>query len=815
MASETRSSTTQRPAASASRTPAAANIWQIPTFVLGIAAVVGIWHARPYIQGDLTLRYVRTLSEFRQSLEQPDQSELLQTIAERVETLVDQFPAHAAEANLLLGTYAIQQAESRGESESANEWWTKAKSRLESAQQSGVSDLDKFRLQYRLAKVWEQLDAVEPNQVIDALQASTNASEDPAEGFRRMAEACLRMSTPDYRQARGHLREFISRSLPHTDPKKIARSRLLLGDLHIRLNEYEDARKVLERVPVDVSPELYLTAQTQLARTYLAENDVDSAMKALEQAKAVKSSVPGQQESVLYYLGLCYHQANKRDLAMAVWDEARNGTGPESQAAALRLAETMLGLVSERTHVVALLDLGLKGVTASSNYTNPLMPITDVQALIEESITVFKKAQDFESALKLANLYARVAENHRDREVYSETAFAYANLLTDQAQSQPAERDRLLTLAQVQFRASGQAMTILAQQTKPADLKIDRTRRASQAFLKAGDDQKALDMLNAIAQSNEVPDGSRGEIWLAIGEAYLQSGNKVSARESFKNALKSPSPTTPKARLQLAKMQIAEDKAAEMTEAIRTLELNLDPEWTKDKDSHSQTLLLLGDAYLRMREWQKAENCLMQLLTAHGDHPRVTDARHKLARCYWFQASVSAAALKKTTQDLATAPEPTKSELQKRATEQQTTYFNFLKKTAKNFDMVDQALSQPDRINRLMPEEMTMLRNSAFAAAECHLFLGEYDEAIRRYSALASRYQGQAEQLIALSQVWKLYTNMLRDANGGQRTLDLMRKAFASMSDNAFTGTNEFHQRKFWQDWFRQIDQLTPVSGTP
>jgi len=383
--------------------------------------------------------------------------------------------------------------------------------------------------------------------------------------------------------------------------------------------------------------------------------------------------------------------------------------------------------------------------------------------------------------------------------------------MTINAAKNPVEKDRLLTLAQIQFRAGAEVFAAIAQQTKPTDLKIDLTRKSSQAFLKAGDQQKAIDLLNAIAQSNELSEGSRGDIWLVIGEARQSTGDKVGARESFKNALKSPGPATPRVRLQMARLDMAEGKAAAVASAITTLELNLDPEWLKDKDTHSQSLFLLAEAHYLKHDWRKAETRLIEALTNYPDYAKAVEARHKLARCYWYQAAGVAKAIEQGRQQLATVAPAQKAAVEQALGVHQKSYDGFLRKTVEAFDIVDTTLARNLTAGKLSPEEGVLMRNAAFAAAECFFFLGEYDESIRRYQALANRYKGQAEQLIALSQVWQLYTNLLKDATNGQKSLEQMRQAFVAMPEESFTGVTKNHNRKFWQDWFRQIDEIMPA----
>src|SRR5262245_8758293 len=45
------------------------NLWQLPTLLIGIAALVGVWHARPYLRPTPAQRCERDLVQLRQVLE--------------------------------------------------------------------------------------------------------------------------------------------------------------------------------------------------------------------------------------------------------------------------------------------------------------------------------------------------------------------------------------------------------------------------------------------------------------------------------------------------------------------------------------------------------------------------------------------------------------------------------------------------------------------------------------------------------------------------------------------------------------------------
>ena len=79
--------------------------------------------------------------------------------------------------------------------------------------------------------------------------------------------------------------------------------------------------------------------------------------------------------------------------------------------------------------------------------------------------------------------------------------------------------------------------------------------------------------------------------------------------------------------------------------------------------------------------------------------------------------------------------------------------------------------------------------------------MSKFDDAIRRYSALALRYQGQVLELGALSQVFYCYA-LTRQPEKAQAVATRMRAAYDKMPDSMFTGASQEFQRSFWVDWF-------------
>ena len=103
------------------------------------------------------------------------------------------------------------------------------------------------------------------------------------------------------------------------------------------------------------------------------------------------------------------------------------------------------------------------------------------------------------------------------------------------------------------------------------------------------------------------------------------------------------------------------------------------------------------------------------------------------------------------------------------------------------FDKLEEWLTNRQKAVKLSVAEETLLWKVSFATAECTFYLTKFDEAIRRYSVLAVRYQGQIGELGALSQLFQSYS-CTRQTDKAKAVLARMHTAYDKMPDAAFTG---------------------------
>ncbi len=653
--------------------------------------------------------------------------------------------------------------------------------------------------------------------MIETLSATIKCGDDPSEGYRFLAECYLKLDPPEPKKARDALKEYmvhVSPSRGESQQRQLSQARLQLGEIHTQLGEPDEVRKMLERIGPDSPPDLLIAARMQLAKGYLAEQDWTQAMRCLEQARDVRGVTANQKMTILYLLAEAYQKANKCPETISALEQLRRGAGPEAQAAAFRLAEWQLSDPVKPEAAVDALEFAALTVKAGDNYENKLLPIGDVRTIFETAIQKFRTAGAFELTVRAARAYERFAEMGRDRELAAEALQAWGQALLDRAvQVEASERPKLVEDGTKHIRDAAREWQQAAMLKKmPAD-KGDPLYKAAELYLKAGDQQEALKMLDELLlRVPDFPETRQAEVWLKKGEFYLADGNREQAKLCFQNGVqlgeRHPSPALLKCRIRLAEVLLKSSDSKTIARAIADLENSLsDPDFTNDRDLHASAMLFIAEAYFQQKNYRKAEIPFRTLLNNYPENARAIYARFMIGQCYWFIAGQEADKCKaaKKLLDDANVPEDRKREADAQYETSYKQYMDWLKKAAEPFKVVETALLNGMENPSLAPADAELLRKASLAAADCAFFAGGYEDCVARYDAIAQRYAGTVVQLEALRSMWRCYQYYLQNADKSVDTLTQMRTAYLQMPDAEFDGSSEVRRREYWQRWFEQV----------
>jgi tetratricopeptide (TPR) repeat protein len=783
------------------RPPRPRQLWHIPLFLLGLAAVLSVPYLRPLWRVDGATRYAHDLDTLRLGLEaQPADLGGLAPIAERVRVQAERFPGTVSRARLLLGTFRIAQADALGATTpEAKDYWSAAKADLEALDPLLLSASERNRLMFRLGKVLAYTGA-DPRLVIDKLKAGADVADSAAELNALLAEFYQKLPKPDRPAALAAVQAQLARMPAHTPPTELARTRLTQARLHLQLKQAGEARKVLENITPEAPVEVYVQARTFMAQSLIDEDQAwnDAARQlslALARLQTDADKLPKEAEvpalaELQLKLGQCYQKAGRPREATETWTAAQKTPGPAAQAATFRLAALKLK-TDDRRAAVKDLDDALVNVTGPDQFTNPYLTLAEVRDLFEQAASVLVTHQAFDEARKVALLYGRISKPGRDRVVAAEAADAQGTALRQQAKTATGvSAHELEQQARQAFQQAALEYQTLALQSSAPQGPTHWRRRAADDFVRAVEPVRALELYETIANAPDCPDDQRGEVWYLVGQLHRQLKDPTKAQAAYKQALQRPGPFVAKARLELALLRSANN---DPVGARQDLEANLEAPYSGDLPVFERSLSALADLLFHQRDYRAAENVYLQALKHFPDGPNTLNARFQLGRCAWCLALEKSQQL----QNPALSKEARET-LQKQLNELLRAVAKRCKDIEADLRTREVSLRTLTPPGQLAPTESLILRQASFSVAEAHFYLAEYDEAARFYEIIAHRYTGAVAELVALHQLWGIYAQYLPQPDKMQASYERFRAALSKIPDSAFDGSAPEFQRTFW-----------------
>jgi tetratricopeptide (TPR) repeat protein len=745
--------------------PPLRQLWQVPTFALGLVAATAACLACPPWQLARKPHEDPALAELRELLKQPehDPDHALKLGADAVHRAST--PATAGEAHFLLGSVYVRLAE-HAEASKGPDPWREARGHLERAQALGVSDENRPRLDYRLAKAWAHT-AEAPAKVIAALlpsiEAGADDDTDAARGYGLLAEAYLRLPTADLEAALAATVQQIDRAI--IDDGVLGPARLRRGELLLRLDRQPEALEVLKNVGPKAPPDVAARARRLRLRILEQTEAWDQAAPLWREVLDDRRSPPPDRGAVLYHLGLCLHRAGARDEALRTWDECLNqgGAGEEGPAAALGVADLRLR-DGQFEAALAALGLAVREVKAPGDWHSALVPLPQAREVFETSCKAAAARGEFGAALRVARLYERLAPPGRAQELRADAASAGARAAQEKARLATGDAAKALYGdADDLLRQAGEGYEQAAEaQADPVE-RAERLWLAANRALEGRDARRAVTAFQRfleIADQPTVPEARRfagrlNEAWYKLALAYRDSGDAVNATENFKKAvarLEHSSPYVYRARYELA-MTMTKPDGTLTDEAQSYLEQNwtqLRTEIDRDEEAREKTLYALGQLYsdrLKQRDAaSRAIEILEEALRAFPNNPRAPTAHYQLAECYRFRADQRGESLSQERLSVDAGLEVAKKVMEDR------------ERAIANYGELTRVLeAKPARDEN----EEHLLVYSLSAAANVRYWAGGYEKAGEMYQALADRLRDKKgfefEHLEALGNVARAY----------------------------------------------------------
>jgi tetratricopeptide (TPR) repeat protein len=786
----------------------ARQLWQVPTFFLGVAALLGVVLARPFLPHDPRRQLEHDLTSARHLLARPDgDPAAVVDLARRALEAAEQFPDRIGEAALLLGSAYTRLAEKAPAAEAAEHWRT-ARKYMEEAERRGVPENERGLLEYRLGKVGFYLHD-DPQGVVNRLAGAADLpeKEDNGEGYVLLTQAYLRLDPPDLHKALEVNKKL--RNVFGVSEEVLAEARLQGGELLLRLHSPAEARKTLALVGDQAPPRVLARARVLHARICEEEGGparLQEAIKLYQEALADGREPLPDRARVLYDLGVCHQQAAgaqeiSRD-AQRCWDEClRVSEGEEGQAAALALAEAYLR-DPKPDRVADMLARAVQKVRAPADWSNSLIDLTRARGLFERAVEALRKAGRCDLALQVSGSYQRLALPGRAEALRAETASAWARAREEQAGQEKdnvAQQEEEVAARELMAQA-GAAYLEAADASPLPTQKAEHLWQSANHYFICQDFARAAAGLERFLKTEY--SGRHAEGWFLLGEAHRLRGDVRAAEGAYRKGITytDPPPFAYRSRYQLALFKI---QRGELDKAKDDLEQNLTLlRQHTDAETKEKTLFTLADLFYRQGNYREVVRKLEESLgggTGEGSAapreagafpptPEGTRAHYQLADSYYQLAVNEQNALQR-------ARLPDEGELHEKERRR------WLGNAAAEFKALGDLLTREERQGHLSLEEEVQV---PFLLARCLLDDSDPKGALEIYKQQAKRYPNRPECVKALSGCVSCYM-VLGDVVMIRQSLEEIR---------GLLGCLEEGPRKEFEDWVnkctRSLDDLKP-----
>jgi TolA-binding protein len=739
-------------------------LWQLPTFLLGLAALYGAYRYVPIPSAKPVGGAMVELAELRSSLDRkPIDAAAIEPLLRNL-TAADPMDTPT---NFVIGSGRVALANlSPGEN---TEHWvaaTRAFARCEAAKLDRPADAP--LLAYRMALAQVATGTGTPAELFQILATTPPAGEDCSERSRFIAETALRLVPPDRALAKEHFAKYLGGS-NKASAAATARCKLELARLHRADRELESARAWLKDIGTGAPADVLAMARVQLGQLALDESHWTEATAQFESALASAGLPSAERGSIRFLNGLAHYRSGNAAAAVPFFLQAANEPGSIGGAAALKLAEIRNRdpKSPSRGEAAEWLEKAVSQAGANGEH----LKATELRALFEEIIKSSNADGDYPTALRAATAYAKVAEGRADRKHRAEIDERWANALL---KTNPAT-------AKPKFVDAANEYAALAEESQAVDQKAGYRRRAAFQFQRAGENSQALDQIDRIVNAKDLPDDLLAQAWLDRAD-LLPADRVAEIEDALRRAVALPGPAATPARFKLAvgyvkrgQAQLSKETTADgRREAESTAKLGrdmlaqlADASSVADATTHEYALFELGRLAMLDRVIPDAEVRLRKQLTLYPAGEQADNARLWLASALLAKAQSDGAV----------------------ATKARSEAIVLLRELAKSSDPFLRTWGEIWQANTLL-----QMGDTAATIALCQ--------------ELMTKHSGKLEELVlGKLMVHAHLTATSSNPDEARRTLERMEELFAKLPREAFRADAEYSY-DHWKDEMPRLRAL-------
>lgn len=756
--------------------------WAGPLFVVGLGCLIWalLGHSSP--EERRARRFQRELDQARHLLHSKteDHSESVVHLVRQVLNQME--PAHplAGEAWFLCGSALL--AEYRKATDNLKEGLlAESVQAFERAKEAGVKEHDAPTLEwFRALAVWNG--GKDPKAALELLEKAAQGAEDQAAAWQLIEDGYLKLSPPDLAGALRANEQI--RSTPLILEERRAQAQMEGGEILMKLGQVEEARRTLEKISPRASAEIFQKARWLLARSFHDESRWAEAAQQWQRYLTESKPTPADAAVAFLLLGQCQFKLEQYPEASRAWQEARKLPASEAtQAASVYWAELRSeDAATDNQAPAALLaafEEAFRICGPGKVWSNAWCDQGAVRLAMEKTLVNLRKAAQFDSALKVAELYAQVAQPGMalqwKAEILNDTALFQLH------QAAGADLNAKRELSRKLLQESALALEGSAREIPDTKQRTEQIWKASQRAQDAKDPALGTRLLMEFVRLE--PKGEKtGEAWYYLGEAHRELAHADLAVEAYRESLKFMTPFAYRARFRLAVDML---NAKQIDRAIETLEQNIQLlRFNPDSEAHKDSLYLLGELLGRQNQWRSCVRRLEEALEKYPNNSGSMGARLTLALGYNRLAEED---FKSSRTENLISPE-TRSHFEKQ-------HKVWREKALETYLDVERQMALPENQAQVTNELRAHL---SLAIAETQCEMGKWDEALAAYSALAKKYAGTREGLQAKGGVVRVLS--------AKRQFDLMNREIEELKV-ALQSVDEPTRRE-WQAW---IDKATRI----
>lgn len=764
-------------------------LWQVPTFFLGIFAVIGVALSAPLRQDPLVIQYDYELAALRQGLADNGPAEDLVARAELLLGRIDLFPRRMAETHFLAGSAYQRLAESSLPSTEAR---LKALNHLQQAEAMGLPAQLTSRLNYRLGQLFFQAGTDWAQAAVYLKKALEGGAEPLAPGYVLLTQAYLKQNPPDLDGALAANQKV----LEYSDSEEAFLQR---GEILVQKSLPQEALKALERVSSRAPSDLRRRA-LQLQTACCEEAGLwNRAIPLYKELLTDAGALPGGKARLLYVLGNCYQNADPPDEVAAIraWEEVLEIGGEESQAAGLRLVEVHLHADPvDTTRILNILERALAEVKSPQEFHNGLVKLERAREILDSLGLILQETTAPEPAERLAELYRKLAPPGGAEERLGQAAEARARDLEAKGADQEMVRNEFSKAGAAFDKAAG---------ALPASAQAGALWRSANCYLAAKDYFRSAGVLERFV-ALENADPRLAEAFLHLAETHQAIGQKDKARQAYYKCIEFPdTPFAYRARYQLA---LEELELGNLEQGQAILKQNLGVSGPAlDREAHEKSLYKLAALLYQRQVFDQAYLFLREAARQYPNNANAALVRDQLGDCYRKLADQADKKLK--------AAKNPEGQAHYRSNRQV-----WLEQAALTYQELADDLESRTETQPLSTVEQALLRKAIFAAADLRFDLNDFPEALRRYQVLLGKYRKQIEGLVACQRIWRLCGVMVETPEQARKAREATLTAVNQIKEDlatmpaeheAFQGPPGVWRKDDWMNWIRWVDlQLNP-----